>query len=400
MYGSLAAAQAVYPAATSLTQTLDWAATQLALNSWGGHVWQPAGVYYIESTLSLPSGCHWIGDGQLSTQLNWTNDLGSGQYAVNSVASGQTNAPTITSINFRGPGTYTVGAQTCNMDGLNPSSTMVITDCAVYLFRAGIVFLSDHQKLFTCEIKNNYYGLLWGANPSSKGNQGVYACALDGNCLASICVQGSNDIDSCIIQDTHIGWGPYGMLKTDDPGAVPSTNPMATNTIFQNVAFEYCGAAAVMDQSTGGGGGATTFNYCTLQNPGYSYGGSAYRGSVPLANFVVQTRNVASSTIYGGADFFNSSGGGNLGGSNIGVYSTARWTIVGAVAPDSGGQNTTFGTGSSVTGLSVMAMWCIRLLARLLRGICVSSCQTRISRFNGMVRPEQRILGASTGLLV
>jgi hypothetical protein len=60
-YGTLAAAQAVYPHATALTQEIDWAAIQGALNAArtglnGRVVYAPSGNYYLNANLSIPEG--------------------------------------------------------------------------------------------------------------------------------------------------------------------------------------------------------------------------------------------------------------------------------------------------------------------------------------------------------
>jgi hypothetical protein len=68
VYGTLAAAQVVYPFVTSLTQTLDYAAIQAAINwrssnTTRGAVFVPQGTYYLGgSTLVLTSGLYLYGD--------------------------------------------------------------------------------------------------------------------------------------------------------------------------------------------------------------------------------------------------------------------------------------------------------------------------------------------------
>lgn len=58
IYGTLGAAQAVYPAVTSLSQELDWAAAQKAIEAAtaakGGVVFFPAGFYQIGTRLTIP----------------------------------------------------------------------------------------------------------------------------------------------------------------------------------------------------------------------------------------------------------------------------------------------------------------------------------------------------------
>jgi polygalacturonase len=72
-FATLAAAQTVYPFATALTDELDWAAIQAALNAasaaGGGTVSVPHGTYYISNTLALGSGTQLSGAGRGSTIL-------------------------------------------------------------------------------------------------------------------------------------------------------------------------------------------------------------------------------------------------------------------------------------------------------------------------------------------
>jgi hypothetical protein len=75
-YGSLAAAQVVYPHATALTQEIDWAAIQGAINAAAGRpVWLPAGTYVVNTTLSYAttgnqSGLLLYGAGVLKTKFD------------------------------------------------------------------------------------------------------------------------------------------------------------------------------------------------------------------------------------------------------------------------------------------------------------------------------------------
>jgi hypothetical protein len=54
-FSTLAAAQAVYPSATALTDELDWAAIQSCINA-NGAVFIPAGTYFINKTISASQG--------------------------------------------------------------------------------------------------------------------------------------------------------------------------------------------------------------------------------------------------------------------------------------------------------------------------------------------------------
>lgn len=84
-YSSLAAAQADYPKATSLSDTIDWAAHQAAIDylvsMGGGILYTPQGHYRLNRTLYLPNGnpdmtqrqktIIWQGAGHHNTWLRW-----------------------------------------------------------------------------------------------------------------------------------------------------------------------------------------------------------------------------------------------------------------------------------------------------------------------------------------
>lgn len=71
-FGTLAAAQAVYPFVTSLTQSIDWAAIQAALNT-GKLVYAPSGKYVITDKLLVPAGGGLVGDGAGRWVIGYTN---------------------------------------------------------------------------------------------------------------------------------------------------------------------------------------------------------------------------------------------------------------------------------------------------------------------------------------
>ena len=68
-FGTLLAAQAVYPCAVALTDELDWAAIQTAINNANSgvrSVYIPGGIYMINRTLVVPAGLVIRGDGNIA----------------------------------------------------------------------------------------------------------------------------------------------------------------------------------------------------------------------------------------------------------------------------------------------------------------------------------------------
>lgn len=73
-YGTLDEARRVFPFATSLVQTLDWAAIQAAVNAATARAYRsvrlPAGHYVISNSIKLPNGIDFHGDGAGITFLD------------------------------------------------------------------------------------------------------------------------------------------------------------------------------------------------------------------------------------------------------------------------------------------------------------------------------------------
>lgn len=99
-YASLAAAQVDYPHATALTNEMDWAAIQLAVNSAltqganpGGRVIVPTGIYLIDQEIALPGQVQLIGNARGSTTIRASGMTFSGKIAM--VSLGITGSATL-----------------------------------------------------------------------------------------------------------------------------------------------------------------------------------------------------------------------------------------------------------------------------------------------------------------
>lgn len=82
-YGSLAAAQVDYPHAQALTDELDWAGTQAAINAaanaYGGTVYSPAGDYILNRTVVLPNAPEGAAS-QVQKSITWQGDCDNTRY--------------------------------------------------------------------------------------------------------------------------------------------------------------------------------------------------------------------------------------------------------------------------------------------------------------------------------
>jgi hypothetical protein len=279
VYGTLLAAQAVYPHATNLTDEIDWCALQGAINDAavagnnGEEVLIPSGNYRMGlHEVILKDRIRLVGRGWRATTLSHD-------------------------IRFTGPGGGSVGVPGCAMNGVRLGNNVNMTDCSVFEFSGGVVLYQDHNTLTRCKVSNNYYNILFPDNSPSHGNHNFNNCVLDGPYFASVMVDGANVIDGATFIGGHLGFGPYGFYKRDGPISGPSTLGMMSESTILNMAFEGIGNAAFYDASTGTGSGSDTFTSCTIDNPGYSAGGGGLRIGATQANFILTLRNCSGTKI-------------------------------------------------------------------------------------------------------
>ncbi len=110
-YGTLGAAQAVYPFATALTQEIDWAAIQAAINWWpgnGGPAGLPPAVYMSNATIafkpqtSLTGSGGSIPDGSLNLCVIDATALATAIPAIDMTVSGSTYKTRLAHLGLRG----------------------------------------------------------------------------------------------------------------------------------------------------------------------------------------------------------------------------------------------------------------------------------------------------------
>ena len=99
-YATLADAQAVYPHATALTQSIDWAAAQAALNSGAPRVHFPGGRYTLSDDLYRSSSVMLVGDGTTSLEFAASKRLTIEGSLTALPALGANIAPTSRSVTF------------------------------------------------------------------------------------------------------------------------------------------------------------------------------------------------------------------------------------------------------------------------------------------------------------
>lgn len=304
-FGSLGAAQAVFPDATALTESVAWHAVNKAINSaradLGGNVYAPRGSYMMSPApreLRFPmndgrfsgaalstSNCevNLTGDGRTMTHFRWTEDYaGSSVYGAtfaimfgdlagdpvghqansrysNSVAGAQSKGY-VKDIHLEGPSktllpANTMGVQGCFMSGICWASRRQIDDTvAITGFYAGLDVVGDHTDL-NYYIRDCFYG--------------IYLNAPSATLFCDLAVGRKASIESCRMAcvgfhyaatmgtwhwtgRAFLGGSPYIFFKEATPASPPLTPAVnfMTGTKFDSLFVESFGNAVIWDDNT------------------------------------------------------------------------------------------------------------------------------------------------------
>lgn len=260
-YATLTAAQVDYPFATALTQSLDWAAAQLAMNlaaaANGGIVFSPPGIYRMSDELILPqisatddgyNAVDIVGSGKRNTVWKWASDLGTGKYGLrpNDMVNDYVRS-TIRDIGFYGPRTVdALGSAPANMNGIGTAHRFNLVRVQAEWFRSGVVIIGDHSSFSDCTITKNYYGVYWGADGTNRGDHNFVSCDINGNKFANIATHPVNNIDASVFWGCHFGFAPYAIYAESGT----RTNNALSNCTFTDCSFEAIGNGIYMAQGT------------------------------------------------------------------------------------------------------------------------------------------------------
>jgi hypothetical protein len=326
---SIGAAQIVYPRATALTESIEWHAHQLAIDmattAGGGIIYSPAGTYIMSaSTATAPDSLkfplridnattapgvnnaqvHWMGDGDIITQLQWTADMGSspgtayavmcgqqagdpgGQQADSRYAKGNgaTSAAWFRDLCLIGPAVSntTIGATGCNVSGICWAAHRMLTNVRISGFYAGLDIVGDHTAFRHVLVDHCYYG--WYINHNSPSLYGDLAT--DGKCSIGTCrmacvgfAYGGSMGTWQISGRMFMGTSPFAFFKEATP-ASPPAKPVPAPAFLAGIEFdalfiEDLGNAFIWDdnQRVNGNTNATVLDRCVFRNltlPGWN----------------------------------------------------------------------------------------------------------------------------------
>lgn len=269
----------------------------------GGAVLLPAGTYRCLNEITLKETVGLLGEGQGGTIISFPTDLGDGVVGI-TMEGLQIDGAWMRSLHIQGSGSYAIGVQNCDMDGVQPGQSSKLTDVSVYGFRAAIRIVQDHQIFTNCKFANSYYGVLFDDEvDASAGNQQFYSCFIEGNNFACIAVLGRAIIDYCLFMGGNAAFAPYGFYKADGPVTGASQRGLMSNTLLDHFAFENIGNAVIWDESTGSGSGLDTLVSCRINNPGLAWNAAcAITGR--STDYAVKLRYAVDTTIVMGSGQF------------------------------------------------------------------------------------------------
>lgn len=277
-FGSLAAAQAVFPAATALTDEMDWAATQSTIDAVAastartGWVYSPTGLYICNKTIRFPTyhstypgtSVNWKGDsgpigaeGGWATEYHWPTDLGPGTFAVD-WKTDRTNANCMgqwEGIVLRGSGNTSLNTPPRQQSGWAWASDRRMVRCGAFGFYKGLSVIGGQSSFDNCNFNDNYYSGYWETEQNMYGDLVFTKCYFANGKLAAIGISGAFAILGCTFVGCHIGSSPYAFWKelgdnTDDK--------FGHDCVFIDLQSEDLGNQFCGSERSGGG----TWNNC------------------------------------------------------------------------------------------------------------------------------------------
>lgn len=208
-------------------------------------------TYKLASPFQMQTGMRMSGFGGGYSIFEAATDFGAGQYLfdANLATIGvQDLAPRLDGIGLKGLGSLVIGTAPCSMDGLKLSRDIVLNDVSVKNFNSNMKVCGDHISMRKVKSSNGLYSLDFSDDAITYGDLAMQDCDLTGALMASIRVQGSNSIDSASLVKVHLGFAPFGILRT---GTTP-TKPGMNNSLLFGCSFESIGNSAIRDDTTGG----------------------------------------------------------------------------------------------------------------------------------------------------
>ena len=275
-YGTLPLAQAVYPKATALTQSIDGAAIQKAIDAatanGGGRVVLGVKRYICNGwTLVFPEAhsnrsaygqpVSMVGQGVTASRLMWTADMGAGTYALS--CGNPAGNPSNLLGRYASEGYYEGLWSDFSVEGpgSEPNHTAAPNPNAV--LQRGIAWgsrrrmhrinsvgwwcsvsiVGDHCSFVDCYFRESYYGMYWDAkSPTLYGDNQFHKVMINGCGMAAIAAHPDAYIVGAFY-GCYIGGSAYCMIKEAGAGS----EDFMRGCVFIDCLFEWQGFGLLTD---------------------------------------------------------------------------------------------------------------------------------------------------------
>jgi hypothetical protein len=313
------ASSAACPAGTVVTFALSSAQVQALSPDWlgmqaavaaaaagkGGTAWIPAGVYYknrpvVVPTFTDPNYVEQVdiaGDGVWNTQIYDTVDTGSFSCSIGEMSRGpgSTGHFRVHELRLLGPGApNTVGNAVAGMDGICMGAKSQADIVSAQAYHAGINAMEDHGTITDSDVNNNFYGIWWAPNGDTVGNWFMRNVRGVGNAWAAFGVTWNNSLDSSHWYEDGVGNEPYGFYRELPPPGQTMSLDFIGNAVLESDFGESLGNGYIYDEDTTSSIFSTVFigispsvnGGPTFQIPGRGFNASIYvAGGIMFSTF-------------------------------------------------------------------------------------------------------------------
>lgn len=291
VYSTLAAAQVVYPFATALTQTVDFCALQLGINTYAalhGTLFLPQGGYNMGDcntsrilipfhatnegfTLRGANGGSGQADVGNSTLIFWNSALdlpgGSAPHLTFAIDGYPCDALTVRDLSIRGPSKFSFnsGRLPCALAGLHVQSSSLVENVTIAQFSTALGYGGgtsggfpatkgfDHSRCKNLRTNNVGYGIHLLPGSNTAGDQRFYDLQVAANCAVfAIAASASSGMVGTNVTGAGC-YAPVGIFLYDDDS---HSGAQVLGNEWENASFELSYNAAFYGQRLANPGGS------------------------------------------------------------------------------------------------------------------------------------------------
>lgn len=250
------------------------ALTSAITDAAGKELYIPEGTYKFTSALTLTdTSVRGAGRG---TILKPTA-LGAGVAAITMTGTGGGLDTSIRDLVLQGPGAYSLGTKTANVDGLKFTSSITpkIDNVRVEQFDSGIVFANSTGHIYARELEctNNYYGIYCTVN---NFDYTIVDSLINGNSFANIATPADQGFEGLVMRNVHCGFAPYGIYQEATPSN-QGQKLFLQDCILDYVRFESIGNGAIVSDAQRDASNWSLAADVLITLPGFSWDTATYK---------------------------------------------------------------------------------------------------------------------------